>query len=370
MSPRVFVTPRCVWDAGATLGEGTCWSARSQALWWVDITGRRLHRYAPVSGSKKSLDFDETISAVAERRDAPGLIITLQHGFALFDPATHALRRLQAPEAGQPSNRFNDGKCDAQGRFWAGTMDASCIAPTGVLYRYTASARLTEKGSRANEETPVVDATAVADTKAGATAIAKGETGAKAGVKADAAAAANVDVAADADADADAAAAADDFGTCDLAFEARFAVTNGPTWSADGRTMYFNDTVRREVGAHDFDPATGRLSNPRTWLRFAMKDGHPDGMTTDAAGRIWIAHWGAACVTCHEPASGGELLRVALPTRHITNVAFGGADLDTLYITSARSGLDADQLRDEPLAGGLFAVRTDAKGCAAHLFAG
>ncbi|MDQ6680678.1 MAG: SMP-30/gluconolactonase/LRE family protein, partial [Pseudomonadota bacterium] len=222
--------------------------------------------------------------------------------------ATGALRRMQQPEPDRPHNRFNDGKCDADGRFWAGTMDFDATAPTGALYRYTATA---ETGS------------------------------ADAGV-----------------------------GICERAFDAGFAVTNGPAWSKDGATMYFTDTVRREITAFDFDHVGGALSNRRTWLRLAGGDGNPDGMTTDAAGRIWIAHWGGACVSCHEPERGAELMRVALPTAHITNVAFGGRGLDTLYITSARSKLSADQLRDQPSAGGLFAVRTDAVGCAANLFAG
>ena len=93
-------------------------------------------------------------------------------------------------------------------------------------------------------------------------------------------------------------------------------------------------------------------------------------MTTDAAGRIWIAHWGAACVTCRDPVDARELLRVTLPASQITNLAFGGAALDTLYVTSARVDLDASRLREEPRAGGLFAVRTDARGVPAHRFAG
>jgi sugar lactone lactonase YvrE len=145
--PRVVDAVQCVWDAGAELGEGTCWSVREQALYWVDILGHRLHRYTPQSGAKRSWDFAETISAVAERAERPGLIVTLQRCFALFDPATGVLERLEEPEPDRPGNRFNDGKCDAGGRFWAGTMDFDCTAPTGSLYCYTASPTAAVDGS-------------------------------------------------------------------------------------------------------------------------------------------------------------------------------------------------------------------------------
>lgn len=297
-APALLSEPRCIWPAGATLGEGTCWSEREQALYWVDILEHRLYRYRLADGARDSWQFDETISAVAERADAPGLAITLRRGLALFDPATGALQRLHEPEPDREGNRFNDGKCDAQGRFWAGSMDFGCQAPTGALYRFDAEGR----GTRA--------------------------------------------------------------------FDAGFAVTNGPTWSRDQRTMYFNDTAQQQIHAFDFDLTTGTLSNQRPWLRFAKGDGYPDGMTTDADGCLWIAHWGAACVTCHDPDSAEELLRVPLPTDHITNVAFGGPELRTLFITSARFELGDAQRQTQPLAGALFAVETSATGRPANRFAG
>ena len=152
------------------------------------------------------------------------------------------------------------------------------------------------------------------------------------------------------------------------AIDLGWIVTNGPTWTQDGRTMFVNDTVRQRVVAYAFDPQTGAVGASRDWL--VLGDGHPDGMTTDAAGRLWIAHWGGACVTCHDPASAAELARISLPTAHITNVAFGGPDMTTLFITSARHELTDAQLAAQPLAGALFAVETDAVGLPANLFAG
>ncbi len=279
------------------LGEGTVWSERHQALYWVDILGCQLHCYHPATQTRDSWAFEENISAVAERADAPDLLVALRHGFTFFNTETGTLQRLHQPEPERAGNRFNDGKCDAQGRFWGGTMDFDCKAPTGALYRYSA--------------------------------------------------------------DGQCARMADGY-----------AVTNGPTWSLDGRTLYFNDTVRAQVHAFDFDPSIGAISNRRVWLELAPGDGFPDGMTTDAAGRLWLAHWGAACVTCHDPVTAVELARVSLPTRHITNCAFGGPDLQTLFISSACSGLSAEQLAFEPLAGALFCVEVDSPGLAAFAFAG
>ncbi|WP_372658831.1 SMP-30/gluconolactonase/LRE family protein [Hydrogenophaga sp.] len=291
---------RCLQALGAELGEGLLWSVREQVLYWVDILACRLHRLDPVGGGHASWTFAEEISALAERAHAPGLIVTLRRGFAVFDPATdREPRYLHQPGHEPPGNRFNDGKCDAQGRFWAGSMDFACEAPTGALYRYDPDGRCTRH-------------------------------------------------------------------------DQGFVVTNGPTWAsgARGLALYFNDTVNASTYCYDFDAAAGTLSNKRLWNRFAPGDGVPDGMTTDALGRVWIAHWGGACVSCHDPVTAQELGRVRLPTRHVTNCSFGGADLRTLFVSTARSGLTPEQLAAEPLAGGLFAVSVDSPGLPAHGFGG
>jgi D-xylonolactonase len=295
--------PECVWQAGAALGEGAHWSVAEQALYWVDITGRRLHRWRPDGGVRDSWRFDQEISAVAERAHAPGLVVALRHGLAHWNPQTPDQRPqlFCLLEHNQPLNRCNDGRCDAQGRFWVGTMDAACRDLTGSLY---AVAMHPDTGLQVRSGQPGM------------------------------------------------------------------TVINGPAWTRDGRTLLLNDTQGGRVWAYDFDPHTGAMTNRRLWLQFAPGDGYPDGLCIDAAGRVWICHWDGACVTCHDPLDARELGRIDLPARQVTSCAFGGPDLRTLFITTAREGLDAHTRLQQPQAGGLFAVRVSEPGLPPHPFAG
>ncbi len=113
----------CVAPAGCVLGEGPVWDEAGY-LWWVDIKGPALHRYRPEGGETHSWPLPELCGS-AVLRTRGGFLLALQSGFAFFDPDTGALQRLFDPEPENAQNRLNDGKCDVQGRFWAGSMHDS-----------------------------------------------------------------------------------------------------------------------------------------------------------------------------------------------------------------------------------------------------
>jgi len=274
--------PRCVWPAGAELGESPLWSPSLQSLYWTDILACKLHRFTPESGAQRTWQFDENICALAGR-EGGGLIVTLRSGFALFDPASGEITKLHNPEPDLPGNRFNDGKCDATGSFWAGSMDFACQAPSGSLYRYEPNGQCTK-------------------------------------------------------------------------IDSGYAVSNGPAFSMDGQTLYHTDTKAGLIYAFDLEALTGVVSNRHTFAHFDTAQGRPDGMTTDSEDRLWVALLGSGQVVRLDQQGKIEAC-ISLPCQQVTSCCFGGKHLDTLYITTARVGLDEAQLAAQPLAGGLFAVK-------------
>jgi len=128
---------RLVVDAGNRLGEVPVWDVDEEALYWVDIENSLLQRLTPADGAIERWTLPERLCAFALRRSG-GLIVALASGLAFFDPSSGAIERLASPEADMPRNRFNDGKCDRRGRFWAGTMDDRLSERTGALYRFDA----------------------------------------------------------------------------------------------------------------------------------------------------------------------------------------------------------------------------------------
>jgi sugar lactone lactonase YvrE len=289
------VTARCVWPAGALLGEGPVWRPAERALYGVDILERRVWRWRPDDGSLASTEFPDTVGSLVPRR-AGGWVAGIGTRLARIELARGGFETLAEPEPDQPGNRFNDGKCDAAGRLWAGTMDRACERPSGALYR------VEPDGTTAR-------------------------------------------------------------------VDAGYVVTNGPAFAPDGATLYHSDSLRGIVHAFDLDLATGTLEGKRVFARLALDAGYPDGMAVDAEGCLWIARFGGWRLTRLDPA--GRIEReLRLPVANVTSCCFGGPELERLYVTTAREGLSASQLREQPLAGGLFELEPGVRGLPAQEFAG
>ncbi|WP_211747589.1 SMP-30/gluconolactonase/LRE family protein [Paenibacillus sp. Marseille-Q4541] len=277
-----------VLEAKAKLGEGPSWDAEAGRLYWVDIEGFKLHAYEPETGKDTVYEIGQHIGAVVPY-EKDRVVIVLREGFHFYNLDTGELELIHDPENGRHDNRFNDGKCDPAGRFWAGTMSLEGKDKQGSLY-------CLEKDGEVR--TVFTDVT----------------------------------------------------------------TSNGLGWSPDHKTMYYIDTQTGKVDQYDFEVASGSVSNPRVAADFEHQDGFPDGMTVDAEGMIWVAHWGGSQVSRWNPNTGKLLSRIEVPAKQVTCCCFGGKDLDELYITTARTGLDEEQLANTPHAGGLFRVKPGVKG--------
>lgn len=147
------------------------------------------------------------------------------------------------------------------------------------------------------------------------------------------------------------------------------SISNGLDWSPDGQTFYFTDSATRGLDAYDFNVETGEISNPRRLVDLPDPLATPDGIAVDAEGTIWVAMWDGGRVQRFCP-QGKLLETVVLPVTRPTSVAFGGADLDQLFITSARNGLSPQQQSDEPHAGAIFVIKLGVTGRLPWAFGG
>ena len=283
---------KCVADVHAVLGEGPVWVPRESALFWLDIKGLKILRL-DLRGQLTEWPTPMRVGSIVPRKSG-GFIGGTEDGIAAIDPEAGRFEILFNPEEDRPGNRFNDGKLDRQGRFWAGTMDDGEREDSGTLYR--------------------ID---------------------------------------------------HDLGWHSM--DGGYRVTNGPAFSPDGKLMYHNDSARQLT--YVFDLVDGQPGERRIFLQFKEGEGFPDGMTVDAEGCLWIAFWDGWCVRRYSP-SGEWLETIKMPVARPTSCAFGGLDLDQLYITSASIGLDEAERQMQPNAGGLFMVTPGVRGLGDAPFAG
>jgi sugar lactone lactonase YvrE len=145
------------------------------------------------------------------------------------------------------------------------------------------------------------------------------------------------------------------------------STSNGIDWSPDNRTAYYADTPTGRIDTFDFDLPAGVLSHRRPFVEIASEAGSPDGLIVDAEGFVWLCLWKGSAVRRYSP--DGRLDRVIpMPATQVTKCAFGGPDLDELFITTAWIGLSETARAEQPLAGALFRVRPGVKGRVANRF--
>ncbi len=274
------------------LGEGPLWDPDEQVLYWVDIERKLYHRLRPSDGAHEVVEVGEKVGVLALRQ-AGGMVMATDFGFAFWDAQERKLQRIADPEADKPQSRFNDGAVDRRGRFWAGTLGDDY---KNSLYRLDPDLSLRRM-----------------------------ETG--------------------------------------------IDVSNGIGWSLDNRVMYFTDSSPCVIYAYDYDLATGNIANRRVFVDSSDRPGVHDGLTVDSQGFVWSARWDGWCVERYDP--DGKLERtLRLPVQRPTSVMFGGANLDELYITSARMELSEAELAQAPLSGDLFCAYVGVKGLPEPKFAG
>lgn len=289
------MTAELIIDARNTTGESPVWQPQENALYWVDIPAGRLHRWQ-LDGQVHSWQAEEMLACIA--RSPQGHWLGAQES-GIFQLTPQADGRLSATkcasvEHARDNMRFNDGRCDRQGRFWAGTMRPGMDSgPVGALYRYDPQAGGPVQPLHARLE--------------------------------------------------------------------GLYVPNGMAFSPDGKTMYVADSHSdvQLIWSFDYDTDSGTPHNRRVFVDMNQHPGRPDGAAVDAEGCYWICAIDAGQVLRFTPE--GKLDRTLhVPVKKPTMCAFGGPQLDTLFVTSIRpQGID---LTDQPLAGGVFALNPGVKG--------
>ncbi len=283
-----MVKPEPISNHVSVWGEGPIW--HQERLLYVDIESHKILAFTPATGEEKIWNVGQRVGTVVPRAQG-GLVWAGDDGFFFLNENTGVSTPIANPEPDLADNRFNDGKCDPAGRFWAGTIHLK-KQPSAALYCLHTDLRVEKKFS------PVTN-------------------------------------------------------------------SNGIIWSRDGGTMFYIDTPSKKIRAFDFDTATSAITNERVIWDTSADTSVPDGMTIDNQDRLWIAFCHGAKVVCFDPATKTVEQQIDFPCIETTACAFGGPDLQDLYITTGlKPGLE------EPLAGRLFVCRPGATGVPSSAFSG
>jgi len=266
------------------LGEGPHWDIETQSLYLVDITSKSIHKYNPSTGQHSKATFDKLVSfiiPVQGKRDQ--FVVALERDICIvtWDGRSEKVSKIEKIVETDPdktTNRVNDGKCDASGRLWAGSLGVDpetgkYTDDEGTLFSLT-------KGKLATHVTKI-------------------------------------------------------------------GISNGLAWNKENTKLYYIDSIKGTVDQFDADITNGLLTNRSPIFTFAKHniEGAPDGMTIDVDGNLWVAGFNTHGVFKIDPRKPETLLqKVDFPAKQITSVAWGGIDLDTLFVTSARIVIEGEVL--------------------------
>jgi sugar lactone lactonase YvrE len=293
--------PELAVKSHAALGEGPFWDRDNRLLYWVDILQMKLHIHDPAAGKNQEVSVGHFIGSAAVR-NSHELVVALQDGFFFFDIRSEKLTPITNPEAHIPTNRFNDGKCDPRGRFWAGTQPlegkAGAVDVRGASALYCLDLDHTAK--------KVID-----------------------GV----------------------------------------SISNGIAWSPDKTIMYYIDSKVMAIAAFDYDLETGEIKNRRYPIEISGDHGIPDGMTIDDEGMLYVAEWDGYQVSKWDPMQGKCVDSIKFPIAKVTSCAFGGPNLDELYVTTAHLGVKpGDDAQCD--AGSVFRIKMNVTGAECYKYCG
>ncbi len=278
----------------AELGEGAIWNHQTQELFWVDIEGKTLHIFNPVTKVNRSLKTPSRIGTVVPM-DNQKALIALEDGIYTIDILSGEIEMFSEMTEILAGSRLNDGKCDPSGRLWVGSMHLEYKKHAANLF--------------------MIDQSKTYEVKVDSVTI-----------------------------------------------------SNGIVWTKNKKVMYYIDTPTSEIKAYDFDNATGTISNERIAVKIPKELGSPDGMTIDEEDMLWVGMWNGNAVIRFNPITGKMDRKLKVPAHNITSCAFGGPNLDTLYITSATVDMTPEEKVKYPLAGSVFKAVPRVKGVNSFFF--
>ncbi|WWC57827.1 uncharacterized protein I303_100362 [Kwoniella dejecticola CBS 10117] len=302
MAPKTIIQQESLLQYQCELGEGSLWDAVRQRLYFVDILGCKIFTYEPSTGKHGYQSFDRNVTALALLEDNTGLLAALQDGLAFI-----SFDQLPFPPTNSPSTykRLNVDITHLEG---FNRFNEACVDPSGK--RWIVGTMMHEQGFPGSAG-------------GGLYSISKSGDGL----------------------------------TAELLLD-QLTVSNGMGWTKYNKTMYFTDSLRKEIGKYDYDIDTGAVSNKVIFSNVDDEElGVPDGMCQDDQYGIWSARWGSGKVIRFTPQGEIDLI-VHLPQAlNVTSCIFGGPNLDELYVTSAREGTTAEQIKRHPSNGDLFVVK-------------